>query len=114
MVENTVWLFLSIVNILVIFKIYKEIKGSPIANGILSFALVFFFIVMWKGSELYLQMYQWDASWQTLVEEYDFSIKSDGLDSIQFKLATLMSSVGAMFSGLSVVGAFAYLFKLMR
>lgn len=114
MVENTVWLFLSIVNILVVFKIYKEIKGSPIANGILSFALVFIFIVMWKGSELYLQMYQWDASWQTLVEEYDFSIKSDGLDSIQFKLATVMSSIGAMFSGLSVVGAFAYLFKLMR
>ena len=114
MVENTVWLFLSIINILVIFKIYKEIKGSPIANGILSFALVFFFILMWKGSDLYLQMYQWDTSWQTLVEEYDFSIKSEGLDSVYAKLAIQMSSVGAMFSGLSVVGTFAYLIRLLR
>jgi len=114
MVENSIWLFLSIVNIFVILKIYREIKGSPIANGILSFALVFFFIVMWKGSDLYLQMYQWDASWQTLVEEYDFSVKSEGLDSAFVKLATQMHSVGAMFSGISVVGSFAYLIRLLR
>lgn len=114
MAENTVWLFLSIVNIFVVFKIYHEIKGSPIAYGILSFAVVFFFVVVWKGSELYLQMYQWDASWQTLVEEYDFSIKSDGLNSAQVALATQMHSVGAMFSGISVVGTFAYLLRLLR
>ena len=114
MAENTVWLFLSIVNIFVVFKIYHEIKGSPIAYGILSFAVVFFFVVVWKGSELYLQMYQWDASWQTLVEEYDFSIKSDGLNSVQVALATQMHSVGAMFSGISVVGTFAYLLRLLR
>jgi len=114
MAENAIWLFLSIVNILVIFKIYKEIKGSPIANGILSFALVFFFIVMWKGSELYLQMYQLDASWQTLMEEFDFSIQSEGLDSIYVKIATQLHSIGAMFSGLSVVGSFAYLIRLLR
>lgn len=114
MAENTVWLFLSIVNIFVILKIYQEIKGSPIANGILCFAAVFFFIVMWKGSELYLQMYQWDPSWQTLVEEFDFSIKSEGMESAQVKLATQIHSAGAMFSGISVVGTFAYLLRLLR
>jgi hypothetical protein len=114
MVENTIWLFLSIVNILVIFKIFKEIKGSPIANGILCFALVFFCIVMWKGSDLYLQMYQWDTSWQTLAEEYDFSIKSDGLDSVLVNIAQQMHSIGAMCSGISVVGTFAYLIRLLR
>ena len=114
MLENTIWIFLSVVNILVIFKIYREIKGSPIANGILSFAVVFFFILMWKASDLYMQTYQWDPAWQTLVEEYDFSIKSEGMDSIVVKIATQMHSVGAMFSGLSVVGTFAYLFRLLR
>lgn len=114
MVENTVWLFLSIVNIFVIFKIHQEIQGSPIANGILSFALVFFFIVLWKGSELYLQMYQLDPAWQTLVEEFDLSVKSEGIGNGLVTVATQINSVGALFSGLSVVGTFAYLFKLLR
>ncbi|MDU0460754.1 MAG: hypothetical protein RW306_18650 [Geobacteraceae bacterium] len=114
MAENTVWLFLSIVNIFVVLKIHHEIKGSPIANGILSFVLVFFFIVIWKGSELYLQMYQWDPAWQMLVEEFDFSIKSEGIDGAMVQIAKTMSSAGAMLSGLSVVGTFAYLFKLVR
>ena len=59
-------------------------------------------------------MYQLDANWQTLVEEYDIAIKSDGLDSILVKMAAQMNSVGSMFSGLTVVGTFAYLFKQLR
>jgi len=114
MAENIIWLFLSIVNIFVILKIYREIKGSPIANGILCFAFVFFFIVMWKGSDLYLQMYQWDTPWQTLVEEFDLSVKSEGIDSIRVKLATLVHSAGAMCASISVVGSFAYLIRLLR
>lgn len=114
MAENTVWLLLSTVNIFVIYKIYKEIKGSPIANGILSFALVFFFIVMWKGSALYLQIHQLDATWLTLADEYDFAIKSEGMDSIMVQLASQLSSIGAVFSGISAVGTFAYLFKQLR
>jgi len=48
------------------------------------------------------------------MEEYDFSIQSEGLDSIYVKIATQLHSIGAMFSGLSVVGSFAYLFRLLR
>jgi hypothetical protein len=59
-------------------------------------------------------MYQLDASWQTLMEEFDFSIQSEGLDSIYVKIATQLHSIGAMFSGLSVVGSFAYLIRLLR
>jgi hypothetical protein len=114
MMENTVWLFLSLVNIYVIFKIYQEMKDSPIASGILSFALVFICIVMWKGSDLYLQIYQWDSAWLTLVEEYDLGIKTYGMDDTLVKVAQSLNSVGAMLSGLSVGGTFAYLFKLLR
>jgi hypothetical protein len=69
---------------------------------------------MWKGSELYLQIYQLDTNWMTLAEEFDFDISSEGMDSIPAKIATQMSSVGAALSGLSVVGTFAYLFRLLR
>lgn len=114
MMENTVWLFLSMTNIYVVFKIWREMRDSPIANGILCFAAVFFFIVLWKGSDLYLQLYQWDATWQTLVEEYDLGIKTYGMDDVLVKVAQQLNSVGAVLSGLSVGGTFAYLFRLLR
>ena len=114
MMENTVWMFLSILNIYVIFEIYHGIKDSPIANGIICFALVFFFIVLWKGSELYLQIYQWDPAWQTLIEEYDLDITSYGIDAARVSFAKKVYTTGAMLSGLSVGGTFAYLFRLMR
>ena len=114
MMENTVWLFLSMGNIYIIYKIWREMRDSPIANGILCFALVFLFIVIWKGSDLYLQVYQWDATWQTLVEEYDLGIKTYGMDDFLVKLAQYRNSTGAMLSGISVGGTFAYLFKLLR
>lgn len=114
MMENSVWFFFSIINFYTVFKIYHEIKDSPIANGILSFALVFFFIMLWKGSELYLQIYQWDPAWQSLVEEYDLDITSYGMNDALVNIARQVNSTGAMLSGLSVGGTFAYLFKLMR
>lgn len=114
MMENTVWFFLSIVNIYVVLNIYKEIKDSPVANGILCFALVFFFIVLWKGSEMYLQIYQWDPAWQNLVDEYDIEIGVYAKDDLLVNIATMVNSTSAMLSGISVAGTFAYLFRLMR
>lgn len=114
MMENIVWFFLSIVNIYVVLNIYKKIKDSPVANGIICFALVFFFIVLWKGSEMYLQIYQWDPAWQNLVEEYDLDIGAYAKDDMLVSFATMVNSTCAMLSGLSVAGTFAYLFRLMR
>jgi hypothetical protein len=114
MAENIIWFFLSIVNIFVVLKIYKEIQGSPIATGILCFVLVFFCIVLWKGSDLYLQMYQWDTPWQTLSEEYDFSVKSEGIGSLRVKFATITHTIAAWWTCISVVGTFTYLIKLVR
>ena len=114
MVENTVWLFLSITNIYVVYKIWREMRDSPIANAIICFAAVFLFIVLWKGSDLYLQIYQFDAEWQKLVEDYDISSKTYGMDDFLVKIAQNLHSTGAVLSGLSVGGTFAYLFKLLR
>ncbi len=114
MMENSVWTFLSLVNIYVIINIWKEMRDSPIANGIVSFAVVFAFIFIWKASELYLQIYQFDPTWQTLVEEYDLGIKSFGLDDTLVQIATKLNSLGGLFAGISVGGTFGYLFKLLR
>ncbi len=112
--ENTIWFFLSLTNIYVVFKIWREMKDSPIANGIICFAVVFFCIVLWKGSNLYLQIYQWDPAWQQLVDDYDLGVKTYGMDDMLVQFAQQMHSIGALLSGISVGGTFAYLFKLLR
>ncbi|NTV51029.1 MAG: hypothetical protein HGB32_11210 [Geobacteraceae bacterium] len=113
MMNNTVWFFLSCINIYTIFKIYRELKGSPIANGILSFALVFFFALIWKGSGLYLALYQWDKEWLDII---DFTGESTDIAqyAAQVEFAQFLSRAGVLMSGLSAGGTFVYLFKLLR
>lgn len=67
-----------------------------------------------KGPELYLQIYQWDPAWLTSVEEYDLDITSYGIDDARVNFARQVNSAGAVLSGLSVGGTFAYLFGLIR
>ncbi|HEU0265768.1 MAG TPA: hypothetical protein VFR01_08590, partial [Geobacterales bacterium] len=67
MIENANWVFLSLVNLDMIRKIYLQVRESPIAHGFMAFAVVFFCIFLWKGSELYLQVYLWDKEWFDIV-----------------------------------------------
>lgn len=113
MMNNTVWFYLCIINIYTIFKIYKEMKDSPIANGILSFGVVFIFALIWKGAGLYLMVYQWDKPWLDIIE-FD-GISTDialHADTVQF--AKSLFSTFNFLTSLSVAGTFAYLFKLLR
>ena len=111
--ENSIWFFLSMVNIYMVCKIFNELRDSYVASGILCFAVVFFFIVLWKGSELYLQIYQWDKDWMDII---DFSGESTDAAkfSLQINAAQLINKYSALLSGLSVGGTFIYLFKLMK
>lgn len=111
--ENSIWFFLSIVNIYMVWKIFNELRDSFVASGILCFAAVFFFIVLWKGSELYLQIYQWDKDWMDII---DFTGESSdaGNYSVQIKAAQFINKYSALLSGISVGGTFSYLFKLMK
>ena len=56
-VSLTNWVFLSLINIDMIRKIYVNVKDSPISKGFLAFIAVFAFIFLWKGSELYIRVY---------------------------------------------------------
>jgi len=56
-IENANRVFPSIINIDMIRKIYLNVKDSPISKGFIAFMGVFIFIFLWKGSELYMQVF---------------------------------------------------------
>jgi hypothetical protein len=113
MMNSTVWFYLCIINIYTIVKIYKEMKDSPIANGILSFGLVFIFALIWKGAGLYLMMYQWDKPWLDIIE-FDGISTDIELHAGKVELAKSLNQIFNFLTSFSVAGTFAYLFKLLR
>jgi len=101
-VENTNWVFLSLINIDLIRKIYLNIKDSPISKGFIAFMLVFLFIFLWRGSELYMQVYD--------LTNPDVN----GLYPFRYNLSLICTNVGNLLAGLSVGGTFIYLARLLR
>ncbi len=101
-VENTNWVFLSLINIDLIRKIYLNIKDSPISKGFIAFMLVFLFIFLWRGSELYMQVY--DLTNPDVNSLYPF----------RYNLSLICTNVGNLLAGLSVAGTFIYLARLLR
>ena len=101
-VENTNWVFLSLINIDLIRKIYLNVKDSPISKGFIAFILVFVFIFLWKGSDLYVLVYNLD------------SVANQHLYPVRYQLSTVCSTAGNLLAGLSVGGTFLYLARLLR
>lgn len=112
-IENTIWVILSLFIIDLIRKIYEVVKDSVIGKGFVAFGIVFVMILLWKGSELYLQIYQWDKDWLDIIvitgEESDFEQFAD-----RANFALLMNQVLGLLSGCSVGGTFVYLYRLLR
>ncbi len=101
-VENSTWVFLSLINIDLIRKIYGGVKDSPIGMGFAAFIGVFACILLWKGSELYLLVYHLD---HPLVQQ---------LHPIRVQLSVICSNAGNFLAGLSVGGTFFYLSRMLR
>ena len=101
-VENTNWVFLSLINIDLIRKIYINIQDSPISKGFAAFVFVFAFIFLWKGSELYIHVYNLDV------------LASQGEYLGRYTLSIYCKEIGNVLAGLSVGGTFLYLAKLLR
>ncbi|PLX92799.1 MAG: hypothetical protein C0621_08830 [Desulfuromonas sp.] len=99
-VENTNWVFLSLINIDLIRKIHFNVKDSPISNGFVAFMVVFVFFFLWRGSELYIQVYDLAA------HTAEFPVR--------YRLSVMVSDVANLLSGLSVAGTFFYLARLLR
>ena len=114
MVENAIWVILCIMNLEVIRKIYTAIKGSDISNGFIAFGIVFICIFVWRGSDLYLQIFQWDRDWQdiiALMTEESTDIE-EYLGRVQFSQE--VSRYAGLLSGITVGGTFAYIYKLLK
>lgn len=105
-VENTNWVFLSLINIDLIRKIYINIQDSPISKGFAAFMLVFFFIFLWKGSELYIHVYD--------LENLAQAAAARGETLFRYDLSLYCKEIGNVLAGLSVGGTFLYLAKLLR
>ncbi|AAR34847.1 hypothetical protein KIP69_07370 [Geobacter sulfurreducens] len=112
MIENSTWVFLSLVNIDIIRKIYLQIRDSVIANGFIAFGVVFITIFLWKGSELYLQVYNWDYDWQIIMQNLGVTLPEQFMGRRQFSL--MVHDAAGLASGLTAGGTFLYLLRLLR
>ncbi len=97
-VENTNWVFLSLINIDLIRKIYLNIKDTPISNGFAAFIVVFACIFLWKGSQLYMDVFSLETK-QHL---------------INYTISYYTHLTGNLLASISVGGTFLYLGKLLR
>jgi hypothetical protein len=114
MIENAIWVFLCVMNMELLRKIYESIKDATISRGFIAFGVVFFFIFLWKGAELYLQVFQWDKDWQDIIAV--MSEETTDIDSYPLRVAFSqgVSRYAGLISGLSVGGTFMYIYRLLR
>lgn len=99
-IENANWVFLSLINIDLIRKIYLNVRETPIGRGFLAFMAVFVLLFLWKGSELYIQVYNLDA----IADVYP----------LRYQLSQVVANIGNLLAGISVAGTFLYLARLLR
>jgi hypothetical protein len=99
-VENTNWVFLSLINIDLIRKIYLNIKDSPISKGFLGFIAVFVCIFLWKGSLLYIDVYNLEL----IKNQYP----------LRYEISAFCNFIGGLLSSITVGGTFLYLARLLR
>ena len=99
-VENTNWVFLSLINIDLIRKIYLNVKDTPISNGFVAFMVVFACIFLWKGSQLYIDVYSLDQIKDAF--------------PIRYEISFWCKNLGNFFASISVGATFLYLGKLLR
>ncbi|NIQ08935.1 MAG: hypothetical protein GWO08_02940 [Gammaproteobacteria bacterium] len=99
-VENTNWVFLSLINIDLIRKIYVNIKDTPISNGFVAFMAVFGCIFLWKGSQLYIDVF----SLEQIRDAFP----------IRYEISFWCKNIGNFLASITVGGTFLYLGKLLR
>lgn len=112
MIENTTWVFLSLVNLDMVRKIYLQIRDSVIAKGFVAFGIVFIALFLWKGSDLYLQVYNWDADWKIIMQNLGVAVPEQFIGRREFSI--MVRDMAGLLAGFSVGGTFIYLVRLLR
>jgi len=114
MIEHAIWAFLCLMNLELIRKIYESIKDATISRGFIAFGVVFICILLWKGSELYLQIYQWDKDWQEIIAVMTEETSDIDLYPLRVAFSESVNRYAGLLSGLTVGGTFMYLYRLLR
>ena len=114
MVENSIWVFLCVMNMELLRKIYQAIKDSAISKGFIAFGIVFFCIFLWKGSELYLQIFQWDKDWQDIIAVMTDEATDIDKYPLRVQFSQIVNRYAGLMSGLSVGGTFMYIYRLLK
>jgi len=114
MVEHAIWVFLCLMNLELIRKIYESIKDATISRGFIAFGVVFICILLWKGSALYLQIFQWDKDWQDIIAVMTEESSDIDLYPLRVAFFETVSRYAGLFSGISVGGTFIYLYRLLK
>lgn len=123
MVENSIWVFLTIMNLGVIRKIYLAISDSAIAKAFILFSIVFVFIFLWKGSELYLQVFQWDRLWGNIAFKLDVDVITADLDTKlddsnefwgRITFTQEVFNFAGLMTSMATAGTFAFLYKRLK
>ncbi|HEY5673280.1 MAG TPA: hypothetical protein VIR78_06240 [Malonomonas sp.] len=99
-VENSCWVFLSVINIDMIRKIYQAVKDTPISRGFIAFMFVFGFIFLWKGAALYVQVYGLDM----VADQFP----------VRYKISLYVHEIGNLLTSISVGATFMILARLLR
>jgi hypothetical protein len=101
-------------NLEIVRKIYVTIKDSDISKGFIAFGVVFLCIFVWRGSDLYLQIFQWDKDWQDIIAI--MTEETTDIDEFtgRVKFSQELSRYASLISGVSVGGTFSYLYRLLK
>ena len=111
LIENVNWVFLALINIDMSMKIHEQIHESPIAPGFLAFVACFGLIFLWRGSELYLQVFGWDADYTKLAVRSAVAMPTD---TIRIPFSKAVHEITGLLASVSVGGTFLYLVKKLR
>lgn len=114
MIENAIWVFLSLMNLELIRKIYLAIRDSTISKGFIAFGIVFLCIFLWKGAELYLQIFQWDKEWQEIIAVMTDEISDIAKYPLRVAFSEEVKRYAGLLSSVSVGGTFVYIYRLLR
>jgi hypothetical protein len=110
MIENTCWVFLSLINIDMIRKIALQVRDSALFSGFVAFGVTFALIFLWRGSALYLQVYGWDSDAAgVLVARPDLTTVGG-----RVALSQGFHLVSGILASLGVGGTFAHVYRLLR
>lgn len=112
LVGNVNWVFLTLINLDLLRRIHDEVKGRPVARGFVAFGIVFALVFLWRGSELYLQVFGWDAEWTRVVAAVGGHAEAPGLARVAF--SEQVHRWGGLVASASVATTFGYLARLLR